>query len=251
MRLAFTISAYRLHAFVRLGVYQIRELSPESPILISDDPSPESPEIKKIAEQCGCVYRRPAKRRGHFAADFQGLVNALAFAQAAACDVGIKVSQRFIFRKPESIAVLRRAFEDPNIMVATPGQPATNTNNRPSGGFAKFTTLSDIVAIRVGALSPDDLLQMYRGRLIREKVPWASFIECAIDDLHHSRFPGQTVKIPELTNPTADPVYLRRYQAGEQQYRELALKHGFNGIFPTTEWSQIEGKGYMCRPVVV
>lgn len=245
MRLAFTISSYRLHAFVRLGVYQIRELSPESPILISDDPSPESQEIKKIAEQCGCVYRCPAKRRGHFAADFQGLVNALAFANAAACDVGVKVSQRFIFRKPESIAALQRAFEDPNIMVATPGQPATGS------AFARFTTLSDIVAIRVGALTPDDLLQMYRGRLIREKVPWASFIECAIDDLHHSRFPGKTVKIPELTNPTADPVYLRRYQATEGQYRDMAVKHGFNGIFPTTEWGQIEGRRYMCRPVVV
>jgi hypothetical protein len=249
--LAFTISSYRLHAFVRLGVLQLKELSPDSPILISDDPSPESSEIKKIAEELGCNYRCPTKRRGHFAADYQGLVNSLAFAQAAGCDVGVKVSQRFIFRKPESISVLRKAFEDSNIMVATPGQPATSSNNRPSGGFAKFTTLSDIVAIRVGALSPDDLLQMYRGRLIREKVPWASFIECATDDLHHSKFPGKTVKMPELTNPTGDPIYLRRYQASERQYRDLATKHGFGGIFPVTEWGQIEGKSYMCRPVVV
>lgn len=252
MKFAFTISAYRMPAFVRLGVHQLRAFSPDSPILISDDPSAESKDIKAIADEFGCTYRCPAKRRGHFAGDFQSLVSALAFAGAANCDVGLKISQRFIFRKPEALSVIQKAFEDSNIVVATPGQPSTNTNNLSSGGFSKFTTLSDIVAIRVGAMSPDDLLQMYRGRLLRERnVPWASFIECAVDDLHHSKFPGRTVKIPEITNPTNDPIYLRRYQATEKQYRDLALSHGFNGMFPTGEWGQLEGKGYMCRPVVV
>jgi hypothetical protein len=243
--LAFTISSYRLTSFVQLGLAQFRQLSPESPLLVSDDRSHESDEIKRISEQYGANYKCSRVRRSHFGGDFQGLVNALAFAEAAGADVGIKVSQRFIFRRPESIEVIKRAFADPNICVATPGQPAKG------GAFAKFTTLSDIVAIRVGSITPEDLLQMYRGRLIREKVPWASFIECAVDDLHHSKFPGRTVKMPELTNPVGDPIYLRRYQATEQQYRNLALTHGLNGIYPTNEWGQIEGRRYMCRPVVV
>jgi hypothetical protein len=252
MTLAFTISAYRMHSFVRLGVAQLRRLAPQSPILISDDPGIESEHIRAVADEFGCTYRCPTKRRGHFAGDFQSLVNALAFAEAARCDVGVKVSQRFIFRKPEAISVIQKSFDDPNIAVVTPGQPATKSGNVHSGGFARFTTLSDIVAIRVGAMTPDDLLQMYRGRLVRERnVPWASFIECAVDDLHHSRFPGRTIKLAEITNPTEDPIYLRRYQATEHQYRDLAMSHGFNGMFPTGEWGQIEGKNYMCRPIVV
>jgi len=245
MTIAFTISSYRLVPFVRLGLAQLRALSPDSPILVSDDPAPESTEIKKAAEEYGATYRCPTKRRGHFAGDFQSLVNALAFAQAAGADVGLKVSQRFIFRKPESIEAIKRTFADPNICVATPGQPAKG------GAFTKFTTLSDIVAIRVGCITPDELLQMYRGRLLRERVPWASFIECAVDDLHHSRFPGRTVKMLELTNPTPDPIYLRRYQSTEAQYREIARTHGLNGLYPTEEWGKIEGRRYMCRPVVI
>jgi hypothetical protein len=61
----------------------------------------------------------------------------------------------------------------------------------------------------------------------------------------------EVAKIEELTNPTADPIYLRRYQASEKQYRELALSNGFNGLFPLTEWGQIEGQHYQCKPVVV
>ena len=224
---------------------QIRKLEPDSPILVSDDRAVESDLIKEIAAQYGATYRCSRVRRGHFANDFQSLVHSLSFAKAADCDVGIKVSQRFIFRKPEALEIIKRAFADPNICVATPGQPTRG------GAFTKFTTLSDIVAIRVGSITPEDLLQMYRGRLIREKVPWASFIECAVDDLHHSKFPGRTVKMVELTNPQPDPCFLRRYQATEQQYRDLALTHGLNGIYPTNEWGQIEGRRYMCRPVVV
>jgi len=245
MTIAFTISSYRLVPFVRLGLAQLRALSPDSPILVSDDPAPESAEIKKAAQDYHATYRAPTKRRGHFAGDFQSLVNALAFAQAAGADIAIKASQRFIFRKPESISVLHKVFDDPNICVATPGQPAKG------GAFTKFTTLSDIVAIRVGSISPEELLQMYRGRLMREQVPWASFIECAVDDLHHTKFPGRTVKVPELTNPTPDPIYLRRYQSTEAQYRDTALTHGLNGLYPTEEWGKIEGRRYMCRPIVV
>lgn len=245
MTLAFTISSYRLASFVRLSLAQLRALSPDSALLVSDDPSPASEEIKAIANEYKAVYRCPTKRRGHFAGDFQSLVNALAFAEAAGANVALKVSQRFIFRKPESIAVIHRTFADPNICVATPGQPGKG------GPFSKFTTLSDVVAIRVGSITPTDLLQMYRGRLMREKVPWASFIECAVDDLHHTKFPGRTAKLPELTNPTTDPIYLRRYQASEQQYRQLALSHGFNGQFLTEEWGKIEGRNYFCRPMVI
>lgn len=251
-KLAFTISSYRLHDFVKLGLKQLHRLSPDSPVLVSDDPSPESELIRKTAQEHGASYRAPSKRRGHFSGDFQAIVNSLAFAEAAGADVAIKVSQRFVFRNPESIDVIQKTFSDPNIMVATPGQPRVMPGNgKATHGFGNFSILSDVVMIRVGAMTPMDLLVMYRERLLREKVPWASFIECTIDLLHSDKFPGRTARIQELTNPTSDLIYLRRYQATEQQYRELALSHGFNGVFPLVEWAQIENRNYLCRPVVV
>lgn len=251
-KLAFTISSYRLHDFVKLGLKQLHKLSPDSPILVSDDRGPESEMIRQTAEEHGATYRSPTKRRGHFSGDFQAIVNSMAFAEAAGADVAIKVSQRFIFRKTEAIDVIQKIFSDPNILVATPGQPRVGPGNgKSTNGFGKFSILSDVVMIRVGAMTPMDLLVMYRERLLREKVPWSSFIECTIDLLHSNKFPGRTAKIEELTNPTEDPIYLRRYQATEQQYRNLALSYGFNGLFPLNEWGQIEQRNYLCRPVVV
>jgi hypothetical protein len=251
MRFAFTIGAYRLVSFIHLAAVQLRRLVPGVDILISDDPSPETPHIQKLATDLNCSYRGARTRRGHFAADFQSLVNALVFAEACGADVAVKASQRFVFRKPEAIDVLTRAFSNPNILTATPGKPTVLNGSMPSKGFGQFGTLSDVVAIRVGALSAEQLLHLYRARIIREKVPWASFIECLVDELHSNVFPGRTVKLPELTNPTQDPIYLRRYQANEQQYRDLALSHGFNGLFPLQEWGQIEHQQYLAKPVVI
>lgn len=252
VKIAFTIGAYRLFDFIKLSALQLKRLSPDSPILISDDPAQESQFIKKFADENGIAYRGARQKRGHFGGDFQSFINALVFAEAHGCDVAVKASQRFIFRKPESIEAIRTAFSDPNIAVATPGRPTVTTSHAPATkGFAAFGTLSDVVAIRVGSITAETLLHLYRARIIRERVPWASFIECLVDELHSNVFPGRTVKLAEWTNPTADPIYLRRYQANERQYRDLALSHGFNGQFPLNEWGQIEQGAYMSKPVVI
>lgn len=252
MRIAFTIGAYKLTPFIRLSILQLQKLAPGCAILVSDDPSGESPEIRKVCDELGVTYRGATARRGHFAADFQSLVNALVFAEAAGAEIAVKVSQRFIFRKPESIEVIRKTFADPNIMVATPGQPIRHNGSRSAHGFSAFTTLSDVVMMRVGAMTAADLLNLYRSRIRREQVPWASFIECVVDELHSRVFPGKTAKIAELTNPVPDPIYLRRYQATERQYRDLALAYGFSGDFTLVEWNAIEpGGSYFCRPIVI
>lgn len=250
-KLAFTISSYRLHDFVKLGLKQLQKLSPGSPILVSDDRGPESEMIRQTAEEHGATYRCPQIRKGHFANDYASIMNSVAFAEAAGADVAIKVSQRFIFRKPEAIDVIHKTFSNPDIMVATPGQPRVMPGKgKAVNGFGKFTILSDVVMIRVGAITPEELLIMYRERLMREKVPWASFVECTVDELR-SRFPERTAKIEELTNPTEDPIYLRRYQANTHQYQALALTHGFNGPFPLIEWAALDGRNYICKPLVV
>lgn len=253
--LAFTIGAYRLVDFIHLGIRQLKKLSPDSPILVSDDASPESGHIKAISEGLGAQYRCSRIRKGHFSADMQSFVNALAFAEAMGADVAVKVSQRFIFRQPESIAAITEAFADPNIVFATPGQPkvAGSFGRAPTNSFGAFTVLSDIMAIRVGCLSPSDLIHKYRSRLLTEKVPWGSFVECMADDLHRNVLTGRTVKMEALTNQPdiEDSIYLRRYQNTEQQYAALAGTHGFGGRFPTTEWSVLDGRNYLCKPLVV
>lgn len=251
LKLAFTVGSYRLVDFIQLGIRQIQKLSPDSCILVSDDASQESSHIKRIADEHCVNYKCSTVRRGHFANDFQSLVHSLAFAESAGADVAIKISQRTILRKPEAIDVIQRVFADPNICVATPGQPKKTQGSRAAKGFTAFAILSDLVMIRVGCMSAQDLLVMYRERLIREKTPWASFIECCVDDLHNRKFPGRTAKVPELTDPEDDPIYLRRYQATEQQYRTLAIEQGWNGRFPCEEWNRLERRDYKCRPVVV
>lgn len=255
MKIAFTIGSYRLVPFVRLGIQQIRKFRPDAPILVSDDPSNETPHITRLCQEMGVTYRGARTQRGHFAGDFQSMVNALAFGEAHGCDLTVKVSQRGIFRKPEAIEAIEKAFADPNIMVATPGRPRVLTGERSAKAFGAFGTLSDIVIWRVGSMSGQDLLTLYRWRLQREmkQVPWASFVECLVDELHSIKFPGKTVKIEELTNPTPpnDPSFLRRYQATEKMYRDLALSHGWNAQFHLGEWGHIEHGAYFCKPVVV
>lgn len=251
MKLAFTISSYRLCDFVHLGLKQLRKLSPESPIFVSDDISPESSGIKSLAERHLAAYDCSRKRRGHFAADAQSLIASLVFAKARECDVAVKVSQRFIFRKPESIEALKGAFGNPEILMVTPGQPKqVNGHNRAAQGFAQFTTLSDVVALRVSAMSPEELLHTYRKRLMTDKAPWGSFLEVLCNDLH-GRFGAKSVRLQELTDPVPDQIYLRRYQSTPEDYRKLAGEHGFGGAFDTREWSQIENRHYLCKPKVV
>ena len=232
MKIAFTIGSYRLVPFVKLGIQQIREFRPDSPILVSDDPSQETPHIVQLCKETGVQHRGAKTKRGHFAGDFQSMVNALAFGEAHGCDLTVKISQRSIIRRPEAIEAIEKAFADPNIMVATPGKPTVNAGI-PSKGFGAFGTLSDTVIWRVGCMTGEQLLHLYRARLIREKVPWASFIECLVDELHSNLFNGKSRKIEEITNPTPpnDPMFLRRYQADERLYRDLALKHGWNAVF--------------------
>ena len=251
MKLAFTLSTYRLCDFVHLGLKQLRRLSPESEILVSDDVSPESPGIAALASQNGAAYICSKKRRGHFANDLQSFVYALGFGRDRQADVVVKVSQRFVFRKREAIDAIVQAFENPEICVVTPGRPKVNGSAPKSAqGFGAFTTLSDIIAVRVGVISPEEFLHMYRHRIVTEKTPWASFLECATDDLHR-KFAGRTLKLDELTNPTDDPIYLRRYQANSRDYLKLAGEHGFGGAFNCDEWNRIEGRKYLCKPWVV
>jgi len=251
MRLAFTIGSYRLCDFIRLGILQIRKLCQDAPILISDDRSPESPFIEAMAAELGTGYIASRVKRSHFGGDAQALVNSLAFAEATGCDVSVKVSQRFVLRLPEIINVIERTFSDPNIQFASPGQPKFVRGTKTTMGFGAFAVLSDIVMMRVGSMKPEEIIEVYRRRIEREKVPWKDFVESLIHTLHLDTFPGRSVMVPELTDPAPDPIYLRRYQCQEQDFLKLAAQNGFGGRFPCCEWGEIERGTYRPQVVVV
>lgn len=251
MRLAFTIGSYRLCDFVKLGILQIRKLCPDAPVLISDDRSPESPFMEAIAGELGTSYIASRVKRSHFGGDAQAIVNALAFAEAAECDVAVKISQRFILRLPQVIKVIERTFSDPNIQFASPGQPKTVHGSKRTMGFGAFAVLSDIVMIRVGAIPPQEIIDVYKRRIERERVPWKDFVESLVHTLHLDTFPGRSVMVPELTEPAPDPIYLRRYQCRAADFVQLAAENGMRGKFPVDEWSAIEAGTYRPQVMVV
>jgi hypothetical protein len=65
------------------------------------------------------------------------------------------------------------------------------------------------------------------------------------------KFNGRNVKLKEFTDQQDDPIYLRRYQANEQQYRDLAKTHGLTGNYFLFEWAMLEKQNYLCRPMAV
>ncbi len=254
MRLAFTISSYRLFDFVHLGIKQLRKLcGPDVPILISDDHAVESQYIRQLAKEHGVEYMGSDKKRGHFSGDAQSLVNAISFGVSAGADVAIKVSQRFIFRLPESIKVIERAFAKPEMLIAIPGQPKRAFGSKAAKGFSNFAVLSDVVMVRPSIQIAARFLQLYRHRITTETVPWKTFIEPAVHAIFNDVGPERSQLIPELTDhmDQANPIYFRRYQNTEEQYRALAATHGILGRFPVVEWGMIEGRMYMAQPVVI
>lgn len=252
MRIAFTISSYRLFDFVHLGLRQIRRLRPDAPILISDDFSPESVYIRQFAKEHGVEFMGSEKRRAHFSGDCQSIVNSIAFAEAVGADVSVKVSQRFIFRLPRSIETIEKVFEDPTAAMAIPGQPKVAFGSQAAKGFSAFAVLSDVVCCRPSLFPAQRMLDIYRRRVTQETVMWKAFIEGAVHEGFNGLGPAARL-LPELTDHTdpSNPIYLRRYQVGEQQYNQLAAEHGIRGRFPVGEWSQIEGSAYSANPVIV
>lgn len=254
MRVAFTIGAYRLCDFIKLNILQLRRLVPGAKILISDDVSPESRYIQDICKEFEVPYLGSDVKRGHFAGDVQAIINALSFGRATNADVAIKISQRFIFRKPECLGAVLSSFLDETVDMVCPGVPNVTHGAKQSGGFGKFAVLSDVVAFRPSAVDPNMVLDAYRKRVETEIVPWKDFVEALVHSLHTGPLNGRSRIVEAITNTSLeDPGYLRRYQCDARRYLELAKEVGLSGrgLFPTCEWHGIDGRMYSPRPKVI
>lgn len=252
---AITIGAYKLFDFVELNICRSRVIfGDDVAILIDDDRSENSDKIREIAEKYDCSYVCSEMQRGHFAGDLQTFVNSMVFCKSAKADVGLKISQRVIPVLPAFRECVEKAFENPQIQIALPGKINPRHIARPMARFyGQFGILTDVMAIRRDAMPPQELVDVYRKRFTGSPNHADSLIETTWGWILANRFPNAHVIIPEWTNhePFKPKIYLRKSQALEREYAQIASMHGIEGTWNLAEWGMIERKNYLCRPLCV
>jgi hypothetical protein len=253
--IAITIGAYRLPQFVELCVVQSRKVfGQDVPILVSDDASLESPQIKAVADRHGAAYMCPPRRRSHTSGDWSAFINGAVMAGQVGADVVVKLSQRFIPLAGFKELILD-PFADESVKVVVPGQPKLHTFARSSARFfSKFTILSDCVAWRTDSLSADRLMEIYRDRVAKAEKPSDQFVEVVWGHICNDLLPNNHRAVEELANPQIGKAkkYLRKAQTPAHEYGALAAAHGIAGDFPVAEWIHMEGRDtYLGLPTKV
>lgn len=255
MKFSVTVGAYKLFEFVELNVCRCRVIfGDDVDICIDDDLSENSPTIQEISEQYGCGYVCGEKPRGHFAGDAQTIATALAFGQQTKSDVSLKLSQRVIPVLPRFRECIEEAFANPAIQIVVPGRIKMNQIARPSARFfASFGLLTDLVAFRTGAITPEEWIEFYRERFQKSTNHADSLIEVTVGHLIATKFKDAAMVLEELANykPFAPKIFLRKSQCLEREYQQLADMHGIKGSWNILDWAQIEKQNYFCRPVQV
>ena len=140
---------------------------------------------------------------------------------------------------------LQRYFSDPNICLTLPGRIPPGTIKRAeSRFFANLSTNSDIIAFRVGTISPAELKESYETRVRNNSMRHASLIEGWMANLIDTAFVTRYSFMPEFTTPYPGraPLYLRKCQFNPADYLVLAEKLGmkWTGHPPLLqEWRQL------------
>lgn len=253
MKFAICCSSYLLREFVELNLNRLRFIFGDSPILVSDDRSPNSEQIEAVAAKFNAYYVCSRVRRNHFGGDLASIVNGLTFAEQQGADVFLKVSLRLILLDPQLRNDFTNYFQNRPIDLAVPQRLHPTQTIRKSGmGFVQMPLMTDILLIRVGAIRPQELIDRYRKKVTTEKVKHASFVEALFTDLKHE-WGHRCMALDELSThiPGQAHRYLRKVQNTRIEYVDTAAKLGIHGPFQTAEWSQIDGVNYRPRPSVV
>lgn len=248
MTLSIVIGSYKFADFVELNIVQCRKVFGDVPILVSDDRSVLSPDIQRIAETHGCAYVCPPSRRSHTSGDLQAFINGAAFASQMGTDIILKLSQRLIPLEGIQDLILP-PFENPETWVVLPSQPKLNSFARQSAMFfSKFTALTDVVAWRPERFTPSFIADAYKRQCATGKQRSDQFIEVFWGTLTQGDYKDHSVFVDQLANPTLGKpkVYLRKAQAHQHEYHQLAQTHGITGEFAVGEWAHIEKKEYMA-----
>ncbi len=250
-RWAITIGSYRMPEFIALQIATLRHVfGRDVDILVSDDWSDKSAEIRELCAKQSVYYLCSETPRGHFAGDFMAILNSMAFAKSIGADIGIKISQRFVLVEPVVQEILNRHLSSPEIWLGLPGRISSHTIHEISSRFfANFPILSDILIIRTGVIAHEVLKDIYEGKCKVRATPMAGFVELVWQELKDTIFSNRYVILTELTHPFPGraKLFLRRYQSLEAEYAEIALKHGINPVrYRTDEWRRLSAS---YRPV--
>lgn len=243
MKIAIAIGAYELVDFVELNCLCCRHVFGEDvPILVSDDISKTSPEIRDLCERLQ-VYHIAGGPRGHFAGDHAVAVNGLAFAANQGADVMIKISQRFCFIEPVCKEIIERYFSSDNTLLALPGRIQAHTIKRQeSKFFANLSVLTDVLCIRTGSITPEALKLRYEIRIANATNQVDRLIESCWANLMDCEFVGRCVRMPEFSNPFPGrpPLYLRKAQNEPADFELLAMQRGMKSFNANlVEWNRL------------
>lgn len=241
---AIVIGCYRLSDFIRLNLTLCQSIFPDSPILLSDDRSPESSQIEDLAEEFGVAYMCSKNRRTHVSGDWQCFINGSLFGQQHKRPV-LKLSQRFIPTQPEFWTRLQADFHE--VTAVLPGKLERNMIARPEARFyLTFGHLTDVLLYDPQVYTPDLLQEVYqigfhtgrKGDLFSE-LAWGRLMR------------DRPVKLADwLANhqPMARKLYLRKAAANPAEYQALAEEYGVQGVWDVREWKAIEGHNYRSIP---
>lgn len=254
MTISIVIGSYAMPAFIRLQIVALRRIFGEdAKILVSDDISQQSVEIRDVAQEYGVHHVCSETHRGHFASDLQSVVHGLAFARCNKSDLCLKVSQRLVLVEPVIREIIENYFADPNTNLILPGRihPAT-IKRATSRFFSNFLLNSDVLCLKTEAISPHQLKERYENKIRENKSKHAALIEGLWSDLIDTHFNHHYEFAPELTHPFPgrDPLYLRKCQSEPADYSLLAEKLGLkNWPVPMLQEWNVLSTSY--RPVPV
>jgi hypothetical protein len=248
---AIAIGSYFLGDFVGLNFHQCRSIFPDSPILVSDDRSTSTDSIEALVDY-SAAFVTSNHRRGACAGKIQAIVSGLSFAQQEGADILLFLNQRFVPVLPEFREFVEGPFNDSKINIVVPGRAVAGKIALPSSKyFNGLGILTDVLAIRIGAISPEQLLAAYVdgykfGKFASQLMP-----EMFIGKLLGTHFKDSAYISSALGDGKVEKrAFLRREQAAPEDYKALAEKHGFEGQFDTRDWMEME-KNYMCRPSLI
>lgn len=256
MTFAISIGCYRLADFIELNITRCRRIfGDDCCIMLSDDHCNNHPHdsecIKKLADKHQVIYWSSKYQRSHFSGDIQAIVNAVKLADSADTDIALKLSQRLIPVLPAFRECIERAFGNPHVQMALPGRMDPMQIARPGARFyTNFGILTDVVALRRGAITPELLIQVYRERLQVGEPRSACLVETTFGWLMEHKFKGRTAILASLTNhiPMQPKIYLRKAQSSADDYKQVAAMEGLSGYYDLREWPQIERTEYFGRP---
>ncbi len=255
MNIAIALGTYKLYDFVKLNLLQLQKIFPDSPIIISDDKSERSEDIKKLAEEMGCAFVESRVRRGHFAGDIQSAVAGLSYAEEVGADIMLKIGQRLVPVLPQFRDFIEKPFEDPKVNIVVPGRISAGQIRLPqSKFFGSFGVLSCVFAIRVGSISAQEFLRRYTANFKYGRFAAQNLVEVFIGELLATHFAGASHISMDLANhkPMTPMVFLRKAQADPNAYQAIASMHGLSGgHYPCDEYGVLEGRNYLSRPCLV